>query len=126
MMNNEKGFILPITLFVVFLLTSFVTFQVNQYKIEKEIIHEQNELYTAERLLQMAIVDLQEMIEHLDDDLYSGNLHYEKGEVTFVIRSETDEIISIHLISNTKRQRSKQIKYYYYLSKETVLPWLTE
>ncbi|OIJ16060.1 hypothetical protein BKP35_03505 [Anaerobacillus arseniciselenatis] len=125
-MNNERGFILPITLFVVFLLSSFVTFQLNQYMIEKEIMNEKAEAFTAERLIQMAIVDLEDVIVNIDSNPNTGTLYYENGEVMFIIDSETDEIKSIHLISKTSSDRSKQMKYYYYLSNETVLPWLIE
>ncbi len=94
--------------------------------IEKEIMNEKAEAFTAERLIQMAIVDLEDVIVNTDSNPNTGTLYYENGEVMFIIESETDEIKSIHLISKTSSDRSKQMKYYYYLSNETVLPWLNE
>lgn len=123
-MFNEKGMILPTTLIVMFLLSSFVTFQINQYVIEKRLIKEEGDLYTAERLLQLGVVDVSKMLFTDSRDNFSGELSYEEGNVTFVVKKESNDIKSVHLISKTVEQKSKQMTFFYYENDETVLPWL--
>ncbi|OIJ20280.1 hypothetical protein BKP45_09445 [Anaerobacillus alkalidiazotrophicus] len=126
MLNNEKGFIMPVTLIIILIVCSFVTFQMNQYVIEKNYFFEASEMYTAERLLQMAIVDVEQHLVNQHENHLSGKFHYENGEVIFVINKEVDDVFSITLTSKTLNQRSRKIMYYYYSDVGTVLPWLKE
>lgn len=121
-MVNQRGFILPITLFIVFLLSSYVTFQISQYKVEKELFYEQSELYTAERLIKLAIVDVRDIIQQSNSSSYSGKLYYNNGEVTYVINQIAANMKSITLVSQTLQQRKKRYKFYYNLNEETVSP----
>lgn len=123
MVKNEKGIIMPITLFIVFLLSSYVFFQINQYKIEKELFNEQSELYTAERLLHKAFVDIKQLLNSSSSSSYSGTLHYSNGEVTYIVSQISNEKKSITLISRTLQNRSKRFQYYFHLKNETVSPW---
>jgi len=123
-MRNERGFILPITLVILFIVSSFTIFQINQFTTEKKLLFEQSEVITNERLLQMAIVDVTDFLTSNSDEYFSGDFQYEKGEVAFIVKAETEKIKSITLISKTLGQRSRQVKYFYYLEKGTFLPWL--
>jgi hypothetical protein len=125
-MTNQKGFVLPTTIILMFLLCSFVTYQVSQYAIEKIISKEQAELYTAERLLQKGVVDVMELLRADSSESFSGKIYYEEGEVTYTVKKEQDEIKSVHVLSKTVAQKTKQITFFYYVNDETVLPWLGE
>ncbi|RXI99484.1 hypothetical protein DS745_14795 [Anaerobacillus alkaliphilus] len=125
-MDNNRGFILPTTLMILFLLLSFLTFQISQYMIEKELIKEEAELFTAERLLQKGIVDVSKMLKSDSRDVYSGILFYEEGEITFVVKKEVSTVKSVQVVSKTYQNRSKQTTFYYNIQNETVLPWLKE
>lgn len=125
-MNNEKGFVLPITLIIMFLLCSFVLFQVSLYDAEKKLLKEERDLYTAERVLQMGVIDVSKLIIIDHRDHFSGKIYYEEGEVTYNVKKEREGIKSIHLISKTVQQKSKRITFYYYVNDESVLPWLEE
>lgn len=123
-MTNQRGFILPITLVIMFIVSSYAAFMVNQYVTEKKFLFEQSEVQSNERLLQMALVDSRPLLASGSDEYFSGTFHYEAGEVAFIVNAETEYIKSISLISKTLAQRSKRIKYFYYLENETFLPWL--
>lgn len=125
-MTNQRGFILPITLVILFIVSSYAAFLINQYVIEKKFFFEQTEVRTNERLLQMALVDSRHFLAGSSEDYFSGTFHYDDGEVAFIVNAETEYIKSITLISKTLEQRSKRIKYFYYLETETFLPWLEQ
>lgn len=126
MHNNEKGFIFPITLMMIFIVGSFLTFQIQQYMTEKQFLLEESETFTSERLLQMAVIDINQILIGGEADDFSGKFHYQEGEVTYIVKKETEEVMSITLVSKTLKKRSKHVKYYYYLNGGTVLPWLEE
>lgn len=123
-MTNQRGFILPITLVIMFIVSSYAAFMINQYVTEKKFFFEQSEARTNERLLQMALVDSRHLLASSSDEYYSGTFYYEAGEVAFIINAETEHVKSISLVSKTLEQRSKRIKYFYYLENGTFLPWL--
>lgn len=125
-MDNDKGFIMPITLIVVFILFSYVTFQINQLIVEKAFYNEQNKLYTAERLIQMAVVDLKELLQMEVSDEISGKFYYEEGEVSYIIKLETDLIWSIAITSKPSFGSMKKLNYFYNKNEETFLRWLEE
>ncbi|WNF37797.1 competence type IV pilus minor pilin ComGG [Bacillaceae bacterium IKA-2] len=123
-MTNQRGFILPITLVIMFIVSSYTAFMINQYVIEKKFFFEQTEARANERLLQMGLVDSRYFLASSNEEYFSGTFYYEEGEVAFIVNVETEHIKSITLISTTLEQRSKRIKYFYYLETETFLPWL--
>ncbi|MFN7251176.1 MAG: competence type IV pilus minor pilin ComGG [Anaerobacillus sp.] len=125
-MGNEKGFILPTTIIIMLLLSSFVIFQVSQYALEKKILSEEGELYTAERLLQMGVVDVLNILGSDNRENFSGNFYYEEGEVSFVVKKERNEMKSVRLISRTVAPKTKEFTFFYDVKTETVLPWLEE
>ncbi|MCT8138674.1 hypothetical protein H1D32_13520 [Anaerobacillus sp. CMMVII] len=124
MMADQRGVILPTTMVILFLVCSFVAFQLAQYSQEKYLLKEEGDLYTAETLLQMGVVDISKMLHSDSRDHFTGKFHYGEGEVTFVVNKVKTGIKSIHLISKTKENYSKQVLFYYYENKKTVLPWL--
>ncbi len=125
-MDNEKGFVLPTTLVILLLLFSFLTFQISQYTIEKQLLKDEVELFTAERLLQKGIVDVIKLLKSDKRELISGTLFYNEGEITFIVKNEQSEVKSIHIVSKTTQAQSKQITFYYDMKNETVLPWSKE
>lgn len=125
-MGNEKGFILPTTIIIMLILSSFVIFQVSQYALEKKILLEEGELYTAERLLQMGVVDVLNILGSDERENFSGNFYYEEGEVSFVVKKEKSEMKSVRLISRTVAPKTKEFTFFYDVKTETVLPWLEE
>ncbi len=125
-MPNQKGFILPTTIIVLFLLCSFVSFQVTQYTIDKRLLKEEIEFYTAQQLLQKGVVEILNMLQTNRLDSNTGKLYYESGEVTYVLNKENAEVYLIQLVSKTLENNRQQTKFYYYTEDETVLPWLVE
>lgn len=113
-MRNEKGFILPLTLIILFLLTNYTIYQIRQYVIEKEILFEQSEALSAERLLQVGIVDIEKFIE-TKQQLFecSGILYYDEGEVSYTVKKDSEKTYHIILLSKTKNNRTRQINYTY-------------
>ncbi len=95
-----------------FLLTNFALFQIRQYIIERDFYFEYSEAYTAERLIQQAIVDVEKIIEDNKEKIdLSGLLYYDKGEVAYWIKSDIGNSFSIELISKTKNNRVRQFNY---------------
>jgi hypothetical protein len=125
-MGNEKGFILPTTIIIMLLLSSFVIFQVSQYALEKKILLEEGELYTAERVLQSGVVDVLNILGSDSRENFSGNFYYEEGEVSFVVKKEKEEMKKVQLISKTVTHKTKEITFFYDVNTETVLPWSEE
>lgn len=117
---------MPLTLVIVLIFFSYVTFQINQYMIEKEIYAEERNQFTHDRLIQMAIIDSKEILIGNTSD-FSGTFTYASGEVNVTITTITDDIKRIVLTSEIYTSvPQKNVTYYYYENEETVLPWLEE
>ena len=95
-MINEKGFILPTTLFLCLLMIHIVMVQVHLYQTEKSFIYEQERFLQHQALLQVGLRDFQESnYEPVVHQTYLFS--YETGTVAFTIRSLENGISSIYV-----------------------------
>ncbi len=122
LMKSEYGFILPLTLGLMFIISSVVLYQTERYVIEKRFYFEQAEIVTLETLLQMATVDL---LNDLRKDELSdkGDYIYDKGIVTFSVLSQGERKIEFMLQAKTFQGRQRFIQLHYDKVKKEVTEW---
>lgn len=109
-MNNEKGFILPLSMVLLFLLSSSLFHQIAVYEREKRFQMEQEQYAVIQTLLQMATVDLLTLVANGGQTL-SGYFEYEQGKVYYWQTDEMDQFVYIdfNIITNAERQRYVRI-----------------
>lgn len=93
--NNERGFILPIVLFVSFLLLLKITTLLLIYQNELRIYHNMKE----QLLLENIVYTVREELSNLNDDklLQLDNTHLNVLNHNILIQIEEDEPNKVHL-----------------------------
>lgn len=90
----EKGAILPISLFLLFLFSLVTVHAATKYEIEKQSFHHIEETYTLEILLLMAYRDVEEIYADSPDE--NGQIQYENGFVNYELIEETESYFNIY------------------------------
>ncbi|MGO4887137.1 competence type IV pilus minor pilin ComGG [Anaerobacillus sp. MEB173] len=125
-MNNEKGFVTPVTLILSLLLFSLLFYQVQQYTVEKRFLKEQEEILTMDALMQMGVVDIIDIIGAFDTppQTLTGQLRYVKGNVHYVIAPGTEERLSVKLECVTNNGRKRNIEIFYDIISSDIIDWI--
>ncbi|MFC0561650.1 competence type IV pilus minor pilin ComGG [Halalkalibacter alkalisediminis] len=119
-MINEKGFILPTTLFLCLLIIHIVMLQVHLYQTEKRFIYEQERFLQLEALLQVGIKEFQEgEYEPVLNQTFLFS--YETGTVAFTIRSLHDGISSIYVTVSLKSGHKRLAGFKYIWEKSEII-----
>lgn len=129
--RNERGFILPITLIIVFLLVSLVLQQIKVYETEKRFFNHQEEMVTIDQLLQIGAVDLEKRLSS-DPKLKSGEFSNENGKVVYENLSLPDDtdldrkkVLRFTLTAQTGDNGSSHSSQVYYdKDKKKIIRWV--
>lgn len=122
-MNNERGFILPVTIVLLFILTTSLFHQVATYEREKRFHFEIEQQFYLDQMLQMATVDFLTLLK-TDRILASGMFSYAKGNVYYWVLSEDDEMIQIEFTVLTERNRQRNVEMTIDKAQFVVIHWL--
>lgn len=107
---NQKGYLLPTTLILLFLFSSIILHQLNMYGIEKRFYMEQEQVYLLQYLQQMASYDLLTIVgeESLEEE---GLFFYEKGFARYMVTNEIEPnvVIQLHVETDKNRKRTSRL-----------------
>ncbi len=87
-MKDERGFVYPTTLLLLFLVVLVITYHADVYLYEKRYVVEQERLLLLESLLQMAVVDF---INTAENGMERETFSYKHGTVTLNIYPREDD-----------------------------------
>ncbi|WP_170885504.1 competence type IV pilus minor pilin ComGG [Bacillus alkalicellulosilyticus] len=121
-MNNEKGFVLPLTLIIVFLVTAYTIHELMTLQTEMRFFKQQEELFTIESLVQMAAYDMVAHLRH-DESVGSGQFQYEHGFATYKIEKHEGETLYIQLIVQTNSNGRRIVRLFYNVEDNMVTAW---
>lgn len=121
--SDEGGFVLPLTLVVLFLLSAFLLHEIKLYETETRFLHASEEMFTLNRLLQMADVDLERNLSHSASIRNQGVLIYTKGKVLYSIEPFSMNIVRITLKAKTKDGGMHISHAYYDKLKKKIIRW---
>lgn len=129
--NNERGFILPLTLILTFLLFSFLLHEIKVYKTEQQFVHHQENMLVLDRLLQRSAADMEKMPLA---DWPEQSFAYQNGEVVYMEDElpdntglDADQIIYFELTAKVDQRddNARHISYVYYdKKKEKIVRWV--
>lgn len=120
---NENGFILPVTMILLFIVTSSLFHQISIYEREKRFHFELEQKYNIDHMLQMATVDLITLVK-TDEIVASGMFDYTKGKIYYWILAEDDEMIQIEFTVLTDKNRQRNVEMIIDKNQYNVINWL--
>ncbi|HET7579758.1 MAG TPA: competence type IV pilus minor pilin ComGG [Bacillales bacterium] len=122
-MHKEGGFVLPLTLVVLFLVSAFLLHEIKLYETEKRFLHASEEMFTLDRLLQMADVDLERNLSRSASSRNLGILLYKNGKVRYSVEPFSTNVVRITLKAKTN-DGGKHISHAYYDKiKKKIIRW---
>jgi hypothetical protein len=117
--RNEKGFILPVTMVIVFLLAGFVLHEVKMHETDSKFLIERQSSEKLDELLQMAVVDVQNpSIER------EGLFYYDGGTVRYqILSTESENVVKVDLTAKTSDGKARVVHYRYDTMKNKIIMW---
>lgn len=100
---NERGFILPFTLFLFFLFMTILLYSINKYVVEKQVFNHINEMYRLESLLLLGFQDVEQAYENNELEK-TGMFNYDVGYVKYTVKKDlkTRLLISFECYTDNK------------------------
>lgn len=100
---NEKGFILPFTLFLFFLFSTILLHSTTKYVVEKQVFNHINETYKLESLLLLGFQDVEQAYES-NELSKTGLFDYDVGYVKYTVKKDmkTKLLIGFECYSDNK------------------------
>ncbi|MCH1624912.1 competence type IV pilus minor pilin ComGG [Ferdinandcohnia quinoae] len=125
MLNNEKGFILPVTIIISFLFFLIFTFQVNIYLTEKGFYKETEELMVLENLMQLGVGDVQLELGGLNElrNPISNEFQYPNGTVSYNAVTLSETTLEVMIICSTKNSRRYRAQFEYDGVEKKITKW---
>lgn len=122
-MNNERGFILPLTIILLFLLSSTLFHQISVYEREKRFHAEIEQQFYIQQLLQMATADILSEIER-EAPLISGQFNYDIGNAYYWLLAEEEQFVHIDLNVITTNNKQRNVEIVFDKNHLVVVDWL--
>lgn len=119
--GNEQGFILPLTLVIVFLISAFLLHEVKMYETEKQFMYTREDMFTLNQLMEMAHVDLQARLRNAK--YKDGIFRFPKGTVHFSVKKSGKDMLRITLQAETKNGGVHVSRVYYNKTKQKIVRW---
>lgn len=121
-MNNEKGYIFPLTLGIVVTCLFVLTTSIEIFLSEKRYLKEMEEYYLVNSMSSMAVKKIVNSINK-EDYLSAGKLSYNKGIVNFTIQEKEKNMYSIMLGINLDNHLSIKSEVIYNQQEKRILRW---
>ncbi|MBU8908983.1 competence type IV pilus minor pilin ComGG [Desertibacillus haloalkaliphilus] len=119
---KQKGFIMPLTMVLTFIVSGVLLHQLQQYLNEKQFFYEQEQIYIIEQLAQMGAHDLDDVLREDTVDT-NGQFHYEIGTASYWIQEQLDDTLYVRLTLETIEGRKRLVRLYYDLETLTMKAW---
>lgn len=130
--KNEHGFILPLTLIIVFLLFGFLLHEIKVYETQKQFVHHEEGMLILDRLLQSAATDIEAIPYKKWPDTFSypaGVVEYKVKKLSKGSSYNTKKVVSVTLTAKRSKDQNKygtrHISYvYYHKDKDKIVRWM--
>jgi len=122
-MKRDSGFVLPLTLALMLIVSTLVLYHTERYVSEKRFFFEQSEILKIDTLLQMGMVDL---LRDLQEETLRNNQRYvyENGIVLVRIRFESEERMELTVLAKTFQDRQRYVYLNYDKKSKAVTDWV--
>ncbi|MBA2869913.1 competence protein ComGG [Anoxybacillus calidus] len=99
-MNNEKGFVLPVTMIFSFFLLLLFVHVIELYKMEIEFAHHEQQMYELDWLMQMAVTDIKNKLSNLSDTVtvLDETVVYPTGKAHYQLNRLSQELVNVHVL----------------------------
>ncbi|WP_179298760.1 competence type IV pilus minor pilin ComGG [Evansella halocellulosilytica] len=123
MKENEKGFVLFLSLLLMFLLTGTLLHLLTIYENEKSFIYLEKERNTVDNLLLTTTIHITELMnEENKEHFVSGEMLYDGGVVTYTLLPE-DTLYFISLEAQTHNGTTRVVDISYDYEHNEILDW---
>jgi competence protein ComGG len=122
-MQNERGFILPMTLIGVTVLMLFIVHQANLYITEKRFYKESEEMFELDSLMQQAVHDMKQVLQ---GEKINGKLEYTKAfqNGTAYVQAELiDDLFHVRIECTTVNERKYVVRCIYDREADAITYW---
>lgn len=121
-MNNEKGYIFPLTLGVVVTCLLVLTTSIGIFLSEKRYLKEMEEYYFANSMSALAVTKIVDSLNK-DDFMATGRFSYNRGTVKFTIHEKEKKVYSIILAINLDDRLITKSEVIYNQQEKSILRW---
>ncbi|QQZ10874.1 competence type IV pilus minor pilin ComGG [Heyndrickxia vini] len=121
-MNNEKGYIFPLTLGVVVTCLLVLTTSIGIFLSEKRYLKEMEEYYFANSMSALAVTKIVDSLNK-DDFMATGRFSYNRGTVKFTIHEKEKKVYSIILAINLDDRLITKSEVIYNQQEKRILRW---
>ncbi|GIN38355.1 MULTISPECIES: competence type IV pilus minor pilin ComGG [Heyndrickxia] len=122
-MRNQKGFVFPLILGVIFITFLVLTSSTHIYLSEKQYLHETKRYYISNSLNVMAIKSLIRQIEN-QNYMDSGTIAFNQGKINYhVYPQEEEENYLIKITTSIENGRAIKYQVLYSIKDHRLLKW---
>ncbi|MGV3464122.1 MAG: competence type IV pilus minor pilin ComGG [Heyndrickxia sp.] len=122
-MKNEKGFILPFTLMVTFVVFFLILSSVQIYLSESRYLQEAKGYYIRNSMVSLSMKTLMEHFENQKIEEY-GVISFEEGTVSFQIRPIEEHQYRIILTTRLSNGQETKNELIYDKAEKRILKWI--
>ncbi|MDH5160115.1 competence type IV pilus minor pilin ComGG [Heyndrickxia oleronia] len=121
-MRNQKGFVFPLVLGVIFITFLFLTSSTHIYLSEKRYLHETKGYYISNSLNVMAIKSLIRQIEN-QNNMDSGTIAFNQGKINYHVYPQDEENYLINITTSIEHGRGIKYQVLYSIKDHRLLKW---
>lgn len=122
-MNNQKGFIFPLTLGVALITFFVIMASIEIFLSERRYLQETEEYYLANSMNALALKKIVGTIND-GDFMNKGLINFNEGEVNFTIEEKDKGIFTIFLDSKLNKHQVTKNEVIYRKKDRRILKWL--
>lgn len=121
-MKNQRGFVLPLTMIMSFILLFFTVHAILSYQYDRSFAQKRAMSFELNELIQMATVDLEKLAkeDHIES---SGKLVYTTGNVQYHTNKVNGTVWKIAMIATNHEGFRHSNTFYYDSEKGGIVKW---
>jgi competence protein ComGG len=124
-MKNEKGYIYPVTLLLIFFLILIFHHQIDVLLLEKMFFRETEELYVLDNIMTLGVEKVVDELEELGENVETtGTISYPHGTFQYWIMPVTTEESFVTVICTTSAKRKYRANFYYHFGEKKIKNWM--
>lgn len=124
---NQKGFILPLTMMLVFLFPLLIISEIELYKIEQRFYVEEEEIEKLQSISQIGMQDIFKLVnEEPTIQTTTGKFNYPTGYIDYSIEPLNTGSIQIKATCTTNNLRKQYFKAIMNLETKEIEKWVEE
>ena len=122
--KREEGFILPVTLIVLFFFSALILYQVTQLTIDRKFMDERKLLVKETELKKIAARDIVDQIDQTSNQEFSEDRHYPLGTVSYHVLMGEGEVYKVEATLSLSEQQRATFQFSYDKSSSKIIRWL--